>query len=125
MKYKALIWFTGVISRYSLINNNISETTLNIATLNSLKEKYEPLFIICIKNNEEKQQYNELLKSNNLLDIPVLYVPYNFIFEDALQQLVEQDPSITYYVDYSKVRLQKAAQYINNNNCIHISQLLN
>lgn len=125
MRYKALIWFTGVISKYTVEQPKIMDIQLNMNTLTNISEEYDMIFIICVRDDNEKEEYRKLLKTLKVTNYQVLFVPYNVIFSNMVADLVEQDQSIIAYIDYSKVRLNEAQKYIINNKCIHVSQLLN
>lgn len=124
-KSKAIVWFTGVISKYNLADSTFNQMKINTATLTHLKEQYDLVCIICIPDEETKQKYLEIIKDRHIEDNQYVFIPYQHDFDLVLESLIQQVPNVTTYIDYSKARLVKAAHYLKNENVIHISQLLN
>lgn len=126
MKPKALVWFTGVISKYSMNPvYNISELQINYETLYKIQEDYDIIFLICTTGPEETEAYREMLKEKNLTSCQVLFLNYEYDMDRLMTSVLESEPRITTYIDYSKSRLKQAGNYLKNNNLIHISQYLN
>ena len=124
-KPTALVWFTGVISQYNLSDTNLDNLKINYSILRTLEEKYNLAFIVCVPSEEVKQQYLHLIKQWQLEHYTFVFLPYQFDFEAVLSNLIQQLPNATTFIDYSKVRLLKAAKQLKNENVIHVSQLMN
>ena len=133
MKPKAVVWFTGVISKFNLSDDSLENIQVNNLLYNKLKDKYNLIFIIKIPDDEYKEgvpnsptklKYQELFANSNIKDDMVIYIPYSCTLPKVLENLISQYPDITTYIDYSKHRLISAACYIQSNKAIHLSQLI-
>lgn len=127
MKKTAIVWLTGVITQYSILDNyNIEELTVNHNLLNKLIDKYNVVALVCFKDDMERAQYNKLFISLGIADkIRFMFIPYNTLHTELISRLISHLPNVTTYIDCEKKRLFSAAcAGINNKNCIHISQLL-
>lgn len=127
---KILIWLTGTLTQYKVTPLDFETLKFNQKTFESITETRDPIFIICVKDEGEKEQYLEWLKNKSLQDVRVLFLPYHWeeslTFDNLLTELQEKYPEIDSYLDYSKSRLLAAANHgIKSENVIHISQLLN
>ena len=56
-KTKAVVWFTGVISKYNLSNDSLDDLKINYSLLEKLSSKYDLIFIICVPNEDVKLKY--------------------------------------------------------------------
>lgn len=124
MKPKAVVWFTGVFTKYTVSDFSVLTLKLNNSLIKRLSDKYELILLICVKDAFERKEYDELLATNNLYGSKVVFLPYNFDFDETFISLLDTMPDITTYIDYSKSRLISASAYLRNENLIHISQLL-
>lgn len=122
MKPKALVWFTGVISKYNIAEYNIEELDINHNLLNKIYNNYDPMFIIYVKDDNELKAYTKLLHRLDIKE-PVCFVGYQDIFTDVLDKLKQAMGSFI-LIDYSKKRLIEAANILERNDMIHISQLI-
>ena len=121
---KALVWFTGVLSQYKLSDADLDNITINYVTLRQLEKDYDLVCLICIPDEETKQHYLRLIKAWGLEHLTYIFIPYSHDFLDIMSNLVQQIPNLTTYIDYSKARLVKAANFLKNENVIHVSQLM-
>lgn len=126
MKSKALVWFTGVITKYVFTPvYKINDLQINRELLRQLENDYNLIFIICVKDEQERDDYATFLRDEGLSIHQVLFLPYDFDFMSMMEQVMQSEPTITAYIDYSRSRLAKAGNFIKNDKLIHISQFLN
>lgn len=123
-KTKAVVWFTGVISKYNLSDDSLDNLKINYSLLNKLNSEYDLIFIICVPNEDIHLKYLSLLKELHLTDFQYLFIPYQYDFDEVFGSLISKIPNITTYIDYSKARMIKVANYLRNDKIIHISQLI-
>lgn len=124
MKQKALVWFTGIISQFSVSKDyNIRRLNINRGTLSKLLSKYDITFLIYVKDEHEQQDYQDLLFRNNLTYIPCIFIPYDISFKEFLVQYHNKCTDFI-LIDYSKKRLLTASTYLQRTDMIHVSQLL-
>ena len=123
-KTKAVVWFTGVISKYNLSNDSLDDLKINYSLLEKLSSKYDLIFIICVPNEDVKLKYLSIIKDLGLSEYQYLFIPYQHEFLEIFDSLISKIPNITTYVDYSKARMIKVSNFLNNENIIHISQLI-
>ena len=124
MKDLALLWFTGIVSKYYVSENyDISKLEINSELLSKIKQKYDVMFIIYITNTQEEYAYTKLLWEHNLNDIKVVFVPYGISFTEALTGIISKVGDIL-VIDYSKKRLIEASKLLDETKLIHISQIL-
>lgn len=126
MKEKALLWFTGVITQYSVEPNyHIDELVINNNLLKRLNDKYNLISIIWYRDDDELQAYKQLLVDNKIASkMQVLFITGNVIYDQFILQVLQQVKGITTYIDHDLRRLRDASLYIKTSNCLHISQLI-
>ena len=132
-KGTAIIWFTGVISKFNMMDSNLEDLQINNQLYNKLKDKYNLIFIIKIpdeeyamqdSNYDTKLKYKEAFTKSNIKEDSVLYLPYSSDDTLVIESLLQQFPDVVAYVDYSRRRLGIAARYIPTNKVFHLSQLI-
>ena len=124
MKQNALVWFTGLISKYEIRDDyNIKDLKLNLNLMHSLEEQFNITYAIYIKDNQEKNEYLNLFIANKIKD-KVLFIPYGSVFDEVMIECTKIIPDFI-LIDYSKMRLNTAKRITKRSNHIHISQLLN
>lgn len=134
MNKNALVWFTGVISKYDVLDTTNYKHSININNelFNRLLSEFDKLVcIICINDAEEKQAYINSIKKfkldNNLQSMNAELIFFNYLNSDMeTVKVIEHLRSIyniSYYIDYSKRRLNNVKHLFTNP--IHISMLFN
>ena len=124
MKPSAVIWFTGVISKYNVADVDIQSMKINSLLYSKLTSKYNLICIISVPDEQVKQRYMQIINENHLTDSKYVFISYQQDFDEMLTALLSQNRNITTYIDYSKVRLAKAAKYLKNTEVLHLSQLI-
>lgn len=130
MERKTLIWFTGVISQFTIGEYEISKLKLNTNLLADLMKDSVLYFIIMVKDDKEREEYNDLLKKYNLSGCKVIYLPYvvennlTLDYVSLYADLIQDIGGINMYIDYSKYRLNVVSRYLGSDALIHVSQLL-
>lgn len=120
-----LVWFTGVISQYEVGDYDILSLKLNKSIYNRLKDNAQLFFIICAKDEQEKQDYIKLLSSNGMQECKLLFMPYQGLqFSEMMYQILQHVHKIDMYVDYSKLRLNEASRISSSLKLVHLSQLV-
>ena len=125
-----VIWFTGVISQYSVGNYSIENLKINHKILDKIMKEYKAdkyVSIIWVANEEEKREYEKLIVEEDLQNklLFVFLENYNNSYTPAGQVLaLKYYFDINYYIDCSRTRLCKVRDGIEDNKLIHISQLL-
>lgn len=131
---KALVWFTGVISKFNLSDSTLDNLQFNIALLNKLKETHDLVFLIMYPDDEVKQKYLNAISAANIADNTYVFAKYEYDdsaetvrrkIEYALKQIFEAHTDITKYVDTDRGRMMIASNYVINQNIFHLSQFLN
>lgn len=124
MKQNALVWFTGLISKYEIRDDyNIKDLKLNLNLMHSLEEQFNITYAVYIKDNQEKNEYLNLFIANKIKD-KVLFIPYGSVFDEVMIECTKIIPDFI-LIDYSKMRLNTAKRITKRSNHLHISQLLN
>ena len=124
MKQNALVWFTGLISKYEIRDDyNIKDLKLNLNLMHSLEEQFNITYAVYIKDNQEKNEYLNLFIANKIKD-KVLFIPYGSVFDEVILECTKIIPDFI-LIDYSKMRLNTAKRITKRSNHLHISQLLN
>lgn len=131
---KALVWFTGVISKFNLSDSTLDNLQFNIALLNKLKETHDLVFLIMYPDDEVKQKYLNAISAANIADNTYVFAKYEYDdsaetvkrkIEYTLRQIFEAHTDITKYVDTDRGRMMIASNYVINQNIFHLSQFLN
>lgn len=120
----AVVWFTGVISKYNVADVDIQSMKINQLLYSKLSSKYNLICVISVPDEQVKQKYMEVINENHLTDAKYVFISFQQDFDEMLVALLSQNRNITTYIDYSKVRLAKAARYLKNTEVLHLSQLI-
>lgn len=130
---KALVWFTGVISKFNLSDSTLDNLQFNTALLNKLKETHDLVFLIMYPDEDVKQKYLEAIADARIKDNTYIFAKYEHTdsaeivrrkIEYTLRQIFEQHTDITKYVDTDRSRMNIAANYVINEQVFHLSQFL-
>lgn len=132
-KGSAIVWFTGVISKFNMMDSTLDNLQINNQLYNKLKEKYNLIFLIKIPDDEyllqepdtqTKLKYKEAFAKSNIKDDQVIYLPYSCDDSTVFDNLLQQFTNVVAYIDYSRRRLTIAAKYIPTDKVFHLSQLI-
>lgn len=124
-KPKALVWFTGVISKFKLPDIYLEDLQFNKQLLSKLQSTHDLVCIIQVKSVAEKERYLQRIHESYLGDNIYVFADYNKTDLEIISEAVRLYPDITMYVDSDRKRLVTASRFFKNENIFHLSQYLN
>lgn len=123
-KNALVVWSVGTTIQYCMKLYDIENKVINKKLLKRLKLHYKNIInIICVKDENEKEQFMRLIAKNKIDKDIYLFIPYgadlDYVYRAINNQFNNYD-----YLDSARYRIDKVANVVGIDNCYHISEFL-